>query len=327
MLENESMINNNNNTTSQMNNTSLSFATELNNKDDDEEEENGGGLSSEADEDESPAHTSGDVDETIITSTVPFPSPKIDKDLKQRFTWTDDDKQDVACERQPISSATTSSTDSIVEEELVIVESTITTTTITNSSQEKSSNPEHDEEPASSLSSSKSPPPHLDDQHIQQQQESSNPTESLSGDDEFHSPSSEIRSLTEKYFNHGSTSSSTEPANQSNLIDSIIKLNSDIESTIRRQSISARYLMKTQQQKQQHHHQSGTPIVGLETGSQSQMRRDNDGANSPVSSSSSSVSSSSSCLNETSSSKMTIRKLEDISGVISEANLEGIIIS
>lgn len=90
--------------------------------------------------------------------------------------------------------------------------------------------------------------------------------------------------------------------------------------------------MKTQQQKQQQQHlQAGTPIVGLETGSQSQMRRENEcGATSPVSSSSSSVSSSSSCLNETSSGKVTIRKIEDISGVINQAlnnaaetNLEG----
>lgn len=154
------------------------------------------------------------------------------------------------------------------------------------------------------------------------------------GDDEFHSPSSEIRSLTDKFYGSSENSDQTNnpTSSQTNLIDSIIKLNSDIESTIRRQSISARYLMKTQQQKQQQQHlQAGTPIVGLETGSQSQMRRENEcGATSPVSSSSSSVSSSSSCLNETSSGKVTIRKIEDISGVINQAlnnaaetNLEG----
>ena len=100
--------------------------------------------------------------------------------------------------------------------------------------------------------------------------------------EEFHSPSAEIRSLTEKFFAEQSDSP-TEQSN-SNLIDSIIKLNSDIESTIRRQSISARYLLKTQQQKQQQEQQSGSDRSDNENG----------GGNSPVSTSSASSSSNSS---------------------------------
>ena len=88
MLENESMLSNAGNNTSIVNNanTSLSFATDLNNKGDDDDEDNGAATSSEADDevDESPAQTSGDIDETIITTTtgsVPFPSPRVDSDF------------------------------------------------------------------------------------------------------------------------------------------------------------------------------------------------------------------------------------------------------
>ena len=82
------MLSNAGNNTSVVNNanTSLSFATDLNNKEDEDDEDNGAATSSEADDevDESPAQTSGDIDETIITTTtgsVPFPSPRVDSDF------------------------------------------------------------------------------------------------------------------------------------------------------------------------------------------------------------------------------------------------------
>lgn len=58
------------------------------------------------------------------------------------------------------------------------------------------------------------------------------------------------------------TTTSTIAADGNNdMIDTIIKLNSDIENSIRRQSISARYLLKTQLQKQNSTEVSSTPVV------------------------------------------------------------------
>lgn len=255
----------------------------------------------------------------------------------------------VDSERTKACSSSSSSSSSTEEEELVIVETTVYSQKLSPrsncssevgeivSSSSSSSSSNNNKQPSTPTTSCDSPTSNEEQNQKQQL------------DVEFRSPSTEIRQLTEKYFseqqidasaanttqtiNTGENGSDVTTTTGNNLIDSIIKLNSDIESTIRRQSISARYLMKQQsQQQQQQQQQSQMNDDNEENGGREDEGDENGGlagSASPVSpvttSSASSVSSSSSCLNETivipqpsssSASKVsvgnTVRKLNDM---------------